>query len=398
MVRKAAAVKEEANRKLKEKHGKDLVTMASEISPVFDIRLPTGLPGMDVALEGGIPRGIIAEIAGPDSTGKNALAYQIGGTYQKMRGKKCGIALCPIEGEIDKYFARKLGFQIPLSKPELRRMELRLGRPLTKEEHDDFTCSIGRVGYVDLDVAEKMLQTVLDITKTDDFGLVIVDSVAAMLAQDDVERKDQQGRMAEVMVGGERPYARNINSVIGSFTNRFPQARKCKPHDKDNLTTIIMINQVRADVSGKGLPWKVAGAHALRHAKRVDIWLNNGAWVKDKDDKVIGHYVRWNMAKGQYGVHEHASGSIRFLYDTGFDVIEDLFTTLHDHNMLVHTGGGKWDLCDGDGEVVESYGKDIGGKDGLIEAARTDESVQEKWRTTLATIYAMPPIYEGYDE
>lgn len=396
MTRKAQEVKKDANKKLKEKAGKDLVMMASEVSPVFDIRLPTGLPGMDVALEGGIPRGIIAQIAGPDSTGKNALAYQISGTYQKMRGKKCGIVLCPIEGEIDKHFARKLGFQIPLSGPELVRMELRLKRKLTKEEHEEYTRTVGTVGYVELDVAEKMLQTVLDVTRTDDFGLIIIDSVAAMLAQGDVERQDGN-RMVEVGVGGERPYARNINSVIRSFTNRFPQARKLRPHGKDNLTTCIVINQVSANVSGKGLPWKVAGAYALKHAKRVDIWLTHGSRLS-KNDVVVGHTMYWQMAKGQYGVHEHARGSIDFYYETGFDVIGDLFNTLHEKHMLSHTGGGKWDLCDGDGEVLESYGKDIGGKDGLLEAARGDESLRDRWRDALATIYEMPPIYEGYDE
>lgn len=396
MVKKAVAVKDEINKKVKEKYGKDLITMASDISPVFDIRMPTGLPGLDVAMEGGFPRGVIAQIAGPDSTGKNALCYQTAGIYQKMRGKKCGIALCPIEGEIDKYFARKLGFQIPLSVPELVRMELRLGRKLTKEERDDYTRTVGRVGYIDLDVAEVMLQKVLNVTKTDDFGLIIVDSVAALLAQDDVERKEQ-GKMVEVQVGGERPYARNINSVIGSFTNRFQQARKSKPHEKDNLTTCLMINQTRADVSAKGLPWKVAGANALKHAKRVDIWLNHGPRLR-KNDIVIGHTTYWQIAKGQCGVHEGARGAVDFYYETGFDIVKDLFDTLHEHNMLVHTGGGKWDLCDGEGDVVESYGRDIGGKDGLLEAARSDESLREKWKTTLTTVYSMPPIYEGYDE
>jgi RecA/RadA recombinase len=396
MARKAAEVKAEMNKKMTETYGKDMIALAGDVSAVFDIRLPTGIASIDFALGGGFPRGVISEIAGPDSAGKNALAYHTAGTYQKMRRDKSAVLICPIEGEVDKYFARKLGFSVPLSKVELKRMALRLGRDLTKEEIAEWSKPVGTVAYVELDSAEKMLGTVLRATKADDFGLVIIDSVAAMLAQDDLQRK-VDNRVVEVEVGGERAYARNINATIGSFTNRFPQARKHRPHDRDNLTTVLAINQVRADVSGRGLPWQVPGARALKHAKRVDLWLDHGPRIRERD-KIAGHMVRWNIAKGQLGAKEGAKGAVPFRYDIGFDLVQDLFDTLHGQELLVHTGGGKWDLVDGCGEVLETYGRDVGGKDGLIEAARADQGIVGRWRAALNTAYEIPPIFEGYDD
>lgn len=396
--KKVEEVKESINTETRKKYGKSLVVSADEVDSVTQIRRPTGLPNLDMALAGGFPSGTICEIAGPDSSGKNALVYQTAATYQLMRPKR-GILLCPIEGEIDKQFARKLGFRIPASPIDLARREKMLGRKLSREEVDDLTKIPGTVAYITLDNAEAMLTQVLECTASDDFGLVVIDSMAALLAQDDMERKEGN-RTVEVPVGGERPYARNINAAIGSFTNRFQHARKNKPHGRLNHTTVLAINQVRADVSGKSyLPWKVPGSFALRHAKRVSIHLNYGAQIKDeKTNRVVGHYVRWSIAKGQYGARENAKGSIAFHYDTGFDIVDDLFSALHERNMVTHTGGGRWDLCDCHGEVIESFGRDAGGKDGLIAALRASPEMRARWLEILQTELEFPPLFEGWDE
>lgn len=389
------ATAEEANKKLRSKYGKNVVVAASSVTNAFDIRLPTGLPGLDAALEGGFPRGVIIEFAGPESAGKNALVYQTAGTYQRMRGKDANILFCPVEGEPDKHFARKLGFTIPLSKIELCRIERRIERELTKEEHDYYTKVGGKVDYVQGLSAEDMLQAIVDFTAANEYGLIVLDSVAGMVASDDLERKGKTGAVEHVGVGGERPYGRNIHGVVGSFCNRFVLARKQDPGDRLNLTTVIVINQVRANTSSYGGDLKVAGSQALKHYKRVDVWLSSGSWIRDADKRVLGHEVHWRIEKGQYGVHEHAQGKIKFYYATGFDVIDDLFETLHDHGLAVHQGGGNWELRDAHGEVLASYGKDVGGKDGLITLLRGNEIERAKWHQSLRTLYSTPPIYEG---
>jgi RecA/RadA recombinase len=385
----------DVNKKMASKYGRKVVVAASDVTNAFDIRLPTGLPGLDLALEGGFPRGIVIEFAGLESAGKNALAYQTAGTYQRMQQKETNILLCPVEGEIDKRFARKMGFKIPLSKIELAREEHRLGRKLTKEEIEYFVKPVGKVDFTVGLSAEDILQTVVDYTMADEYGLVVVDSVSAMISEDDLERKGKTGAIEQVGVGGERPYGRSIHGTMGSFLNRFVRARKNEPKGRLNLTTVIVINQVRADMSGHS-DFKVAGAQSLKHYKRAALILTPGPWLKDEvTNKVIGHVVYWSITKGQYGVHEHARGAIKFYYATGFDVVDDLFGTLHERKLAVHQGGGNWDLIDSAGEVVRSYGKDVGGKDGLIQLLRNNEDERGKWLGVLNSLYETPPLYEG---
>ena len=211
--------------------------------------IPTGALALDVALGvGGIPRGRIIEIYGPESSGKTTLAQHIVAECQKKGGIA---AFVDAEHALDPEYARNLGVNVD---------ELLISQPDTGEQALDITEELVRSGAVDV---------------------IVVDSVAALVPKAEIEgsMEDQQmGLQARLMSKA----LRKLTGIIGK-TN----------------TTVIFINQLRQKIGVMyGNPETTTGGNALKYYASVRLEIKRVEGLKG-DGEDIGNHVRVRILKNK---------------------------------------------------------------------------------------------------
>lgn len=235
--------------KIEKDFGKGSIMKLGDRPAVNVEAIPSGSLALDVALGiGGIPRGRIIEIYGPESSGKTTLAQHIVAECQKKGGIA---AFVDAEHALDPEYARNLGVQVD---------DLLISQPDTGEQALDITEELVRSGAVDI---------------------VVVDSVAALVpkAEIDGSMEDQQmGLQARLMSKA----LRKLTGVIGK-TN----------------TTVIFINQLRMKIGVMyGNPETTTGGNALKYYASVRLEIKRTEGVKgDGDD--IGNHVRVRVLKNK---------------------------------------------------------------------------------------------------
>lgn len=249
-------VSEERNKALKlaiEKIEKDFgkgAIMKLGDKPVVSVdTIPTGALALDVALGvGGIPRGRIIEVYGPESSGKTTLAQHIVAECQKKGGIA---AFVDAEHALDPEYARNLGVNID---------ELLISQPDTGEQALDITEELVRSGAVDI---------------------IVVDSVAALVPKAEIEgsMEDQQmGLQARLMSKA----LRKLTGIIGK-TN----------------TTVIFINQLRQKIGVMyGNPETTTGGNALKYYASVRMEIKRVEGLKG-DGEDVGNHVRVRILKNK---------------------------------------------------------------------------------------------------
>lgn len=218
--------------------------------PKVDIGvIPTGSIGLDNALGiGGLPRGRIIEVYGPESSGKTTLALHAVAEAQK-KGGIC--AFVDAEHALDPEYAKKLG---------VKTKELLISQPDTGEQALEITESLVRSGKIDV---------------------VVVDSVAALTPKDEIE-----GEMGAHHVGKQ---ARLMSQALRKLTAIV---------DKSN-TVVIFINQIRMQIGVMfGNPETTPGGKALKFYTSVRLDVRRIAQIK-KGDEVIGGRVRVKVVKNK---------------------------------------------------------------------------------------------------
>lgn len=251
-----STISEEKNKALKlaiEKIEKDfgkgsIMKLGDKPSVNVDV-IPTGALALDVALGvGGIPRGRIVEIYGPESSGKTTLAQHIVAECQKRGGIA---AFVDAEHALDPEYAKALGVNID---------NLLISQPDTGEQALDITEELVRSGAVDI---------------------IVVDSVAALVPKAEIEgtMEDQQmGLQARLMSKA----LRKLTGVIGK-TN----------------TTVIFINQLRMKIGVMyGNPETTTGGNALKYYASVRMEIKRTEGLK-KDSEDIGNHVRVRVLKNK---------------------------------------------------------------------------------------------------
>ena len=218
--------------KIEKDFGKGSIMKLGDKATVNVDAIPTGALSLDVALGiGGIPRGRIIEIYGPESSGKTTLAQHIVAECQKRGGIA---AFVDAEHALDPEYARNLGVQVD---------ELLISQPDTGEQALDITEELVRSGAVDV---------------------VVVDSVAALVPKAEIEgsMEDQQmGLQARLMSKA----LRKLTGIIGK-TN----------------TTVIFINQLRMKIGVMyGNPETTTGGNALKYYASVRMEIKRTEGVKE---------------------------------------------------------------------------------------------------------------------
>ena len=211
--------------------------------------IPTGSLGLDIALGiGGVPRGRVIEIYGPESSGKTTLALHIIAEAQKAGGVA---AFVDAEHALDPIYAKKLGVDTD---------NLIVSQPDTGEQALEITDTLVRSNAIDV---------------------LVVDSVAAL-----VPRAEIEGEMGDSHVGLQ---ARLMSQALRKLTGSISRSR----------CVVIFINQVRMKIGVMyGNPETTTGGNALKFYASVRLDIRRTGQIKDRDD-IVGNTTRVKVVKNK---------------------------------------------------------------------------------------------------
>jgi len=199
--------------------------------------IPTGVLSIDMALGGGIPRGRVIEIYGPESSGKTTLSSYMVGQVQKKGGLA---AFIDAEHAFDPDYAKTLGVDLP---------SLLVSQP---------------------DTGEQALEICETLVRSNAVDIVVVDSVAAL-----VPRAEIEGEMGDAMVGVQ---ARLMSQALRKLTGAISKSK----------TTVIFINQIRMKIGVMfGNPETTSGGNALKFYASLRIEIRRKEQIKE-GDVVVG--------------------------------------------------------------------------------------------------------------
>jgi len=235
---------------IEKQFGKGSIMRLGDEIPAPEVRVvPTGSLGLDIALGvGGLPRGRVVEIYGPESSGKTTLALHVVAQAQKLGGI---CAFVDAEHALDVSYARKLG---------VRTDDLLVSQPDHGEQALDITEMLVRSGAVDV---------------------VVVDSVAAL-----TPRAELEGEMGDSHMGLQ---ARLMSQALRKLTGTI-----AKSH-----TLVIFINQIRMKIGVMfGNPETTTGGNALKFYASVRLDIRRVGALKD-GEKVVGNRTRVKVVKNK---------------------------------------------------------------------------------------------------
>ena len=209
----------------------------------------TGSLGLDIALGvGGLPRGRVVEIYGPESSGKTTLTLQVIAEMQKLGGTA---AFIDAENALDPQYAQKLGVKVE---------DMLIAQPDTGEQALEIADMLVRSGSVDV---------------------VVIDSVAALTPKAEIE-----GEMGEPQMGLQ---ARLMSQALRKLTSNI----------KRTNTLVIFINQIRMKIGVMfGSPETTTGGNALKFYASVRLDIRRIGSIK-KNDEVIGNETRVKVVKNK---------------------------------------------------------------------------------------------------
>ena len=230
--------------------GKGSIMKLGQDNPVIDIEsISTGSISLDIALGiGGLPKGRIIEIYGPESSGKTTLALHVVAEEQKKEGI---CAFVDAEHALDPGYAKKLGVNLD---------ELLISQPDTGEQALEITETLVRSGAV---------------------SLVVVDSVAAL-----TPRSELEGDMGDAQVGAQ---ARLMSQAMRKLTGSISRSN----------CMVIFINQIRMKIGVMfGSPETTTGGNALKFYASVRLDIRRIGALKDREE-VVGNSTRVKVVKNK---------------------------------------------------------------------------------------------------
>lgn len=234
---------------IKTKFGNESIMKLGETAKVNVDAIPTGSLGLDIALGiGGVPRGRIIEIYGPESSGKTTLALHIVAEAQKKNGI---CAFIDAEHALDPEYAKRLG---------VKTNELLISQP---------------------DTGEQALEIVESLVRSGKLDVIVIDSVAALTPRDEIE-----GEMGAHHVGKQ---ARLMSQALRKLTAIVAKSK----------TVVIFINQIRMQIGVMfGNPETTPGGKALKFYTSVRLDIRRIAQIK-KGDEIMGGRVRVKVVKNK---------------------------------------------------------------------------------------------------
>ncbi len=273
---------------IEKQFGKGAVMRMGDVSTARDIEsVSTGSLGLDIALGiGGLPRGRVVEIYGPESSGKTTLTLQVIAEAQKAGGTA---AFIDAEHALDPGYAEKLGVNVD---------ELLVSQPDTGEQALEITDMLVRSGSIDI---------------------VVIDSVAALTPKAEIE-----GDMGDSHMGLQ---ARLMSQALRKLTGNI----------KRSNTMVIFINQIRMKIGVMfGSPETTTGGNALKFYASVRLDIRRIGAIK-KGDEITGNETRVKVVKNKMAP-PFKKAEFQILYGEGISREAELIDLGVQHGFVEKAG------------------------------------------------------------
>jgi len=278
---------ERAMAQIEKEYGKgSIMRLGSDQRADVDV-ISTGSLGLDIALGvGGLPRGRVVEVYGPEASGKTTLTLHCVGNAQKAGGIA---AFIDTEHALDPLYARRLGVDV-----------------------DNLLVSQPDAGEQALDIAEMLV-------RSNAVDILVVDSVAAL-----VPRAELEGQMGDVQVGTQ---ARLMSKALRKLSGVISKSRTC----------MVFTNQIRMRIGVMfGNPETTSGGRALRFYASVRIDIRRIGSIKS-GDQVIGNRTRATVAKNKVAP-PFRKAEFDIIFNRGIDRMGELLDLGALHKIVEKTG------------------------------------------------------------
>lgn len=278
---------QEALEEIKQRFGEGAIMKLTEIRPVDVDVIPTGSLSLDLALGvGGVPRGRVIEIFGPESSGKTTLALHIIAEAQKQGGVG---AFVDAEHALDPDYAKKIGVNVE---------ELLISQP---------------------DSGEQALQIVETLVRSGEVDVIVVDSVAALVPKAEIE-----GEAGDFQIGLQ---ARLMSQVLRKLSGIISKTK----------TVVVFLNQTRMKIGVMfGNPEITPGGLALKFYSSVRIDLRRLAQIK-KGDEIIGNRVKAKIVKNKVAP-PFKTAEFDIYYNEGISYLSDVLNTALRRDIIKKAG------------------------------------------------------------
>jgi len=278
---------QEAVDEIKQRFGEGAIMKLKDARPVDVDVIPTGSISLDLALGvGGVPRGRVIEIYGPESSGKTTLALHILAEAQKQGGVG---AFVDAEHALDPDYSKRLGVNVE---------ELLISQP---------------------DSGEQALQIVETLVRSGEVDIIVIDSVAALVPQAEIN-----GEMGEFQIGLQ---ARLMSQALRKLSGIISKTK----------TVVIFLNQTRMKIGIMfGNPETTPGGLALKFYASVRINLRRIAQIKQKEE-IIGSRVKAKIVKNKVAP-PFKTAEFDIYYNEGISYFGDLLNAGIKEDIIKRAG------------------------------------------------------------
>lgn len=302
-------------KKVKKDYGDNVLKVGVEDLTSVDT-LSLGSPGLDFCLYNRFPTKRIIELCGPEASGKTTMSYLIAASYQKKellenKDNPRKILFCDLECSLDPTWAIKTGYDMNTS-----RVETICFRPEDQS-------------------AEQIFDIILDIIKTGEVGMVIIDSLSMLVSQQTHDESFEKKEM-----GG-------IAKVLGDFTKRVTSLLV-----KYNCT-LIGINQIRENIGGYGNPLVTSGGRGWKHGCSVRLMLKKGSFF-DEEGNILsssaespaGYIMECAVLKTKVCKWDRKLGRTCISYTKGVDILQDTIDVATYFGLIDNSVQGTFTILD----------------------------------------------------
>jgi recombination protein RecA len=316
----------EAIEQIKQKFGEGAIMKLKEIKPASVDVISTGCISLDLALGvGGLPRGRVVEIYGPEASGKTTVALHVIAEAQKKGGVG---AFVDAEHALDPEYAKKIGVNVE---------ELLISQPESGEE---------------------ALEIVKTLVESGEVDVIVVDSVAAL-----VPKAEIAGEMGEFEIGLQ---ARLMSQALRVLSSSIAKTK----------SIVIFLNQTRMKIGAYGKPETTPGGLALKFYASVRIELKRTAQIK-KGDEIIGNKILAKIVKNKVAA-PFKTAEFNIYYNEGISKEADLINT-----------GLKYGVIKKSGSWLEFENKKLGqGLEQAKEFLKQNPNLAEEIRKKIFEVYS----------